>query len=252
MRRSDLDLWLVVGLVLAQWLGAGAPEPLRLGVGLPFVLVAPGYALTAALVATPLPAAERVAYSLGLSLAVAALGGLALHLLGVGLHPATWGALLGGLTLVGCAVGFWRRRGSVTPVPVWAAMMPLRARDLGLVLAALVVSGLAVGLAATGASAQRVGFSQLWLLPADPARDAVRVGVRSQELATTAYRLQLVTDGTVLLDSTGVQLGPGEAWETTVALATGQSGQVEAILYRAEVPDVAYRRVWLRRAEDGG
>jgi len=44
-------------------------------------------------------------------------------------------------------------------------------------------------------------------------------------------------------------LGPDEQWEATVTLPTTQpiSATVEAVLYRLDVPETAYRRVLFRR-----
>src|SRR3954468_21171576 len=98
---------LAIALFLA--LGGGA---VRVLVALPFVLVLPGLALTAALFPTgALDVAERLLFSLGLSLAITALGGLVLQLTPWGLRPASWALLLGLVTLAAGAAAFLRWRG---------------------------------------------------------------------------------------------------------------------------------------------
>src|SRR3972149_42796 len=84
MTRRELDLLLVVAssLVLtAIILAIPSAKPARIILGLPFVLFFPGYALMAALFPRKddIDPIERVALSLGLSIAVVPLIGLALN-----------------------------------------------------------------------------------------------------------------------------------------------------------------------------
>src|SRR3954454_24445758 len=98
-----------IAIALFVALGGGA---VRVLVALPFALVLPGLALTLALFpAGALDGAERLLFSLGLSLAVTALGGLVLHLTPWGLRPASWALLLGAITLAAGVAAFLRRRG---------------------------------------------------------------------------------------------------------------------------------------------
>src|SRR5215216_7668614 len=78
--------------------------------GLPLVLFAPGYAIVAAAFpSSRLGRIERLLFSLGASLAAAALAGLLLHWTALGLRPAAWAVALGNLTLVACLVALIRR-----------------------------------------------------------------------------------------------------------------------------------------------
>src|SRR3972149_2846324 len=84
MTRRDLDVLLIVAcsLVLgAIILAVPSAKAVRIVLGLPFVLFFPGYALVAALFPRKddLDAIERVALSLGLSIAGVPLIGLALN-----------------------------------------------------------------------------------------------------------------------------------------------------------------------------
>src|SRR3990170_4528829 len=84
MNRRELDLVLVTLCSLALLaVVAAMPSlgPLRIILGLPFVLFLPGYALMAALFPRKddVDAIERIAISLGLSIAVVPLIGLALN-----------------------------------------------------------------------------------------------------------------------------------------------------------------------------
>lgn len=255
MRRSWPDLLAVMVLAVA---GAAAalippsPEALRVALTLPLMLLWPGYALTAAVFAArPLNGEERLLFSLALSLVVSVLGGLALHWSPWGLATAAWAGFLAGVTLGAGVVAVRRRR-----------RRPEAARrlSLGLTINHCVLLGLAalatigaLGVATNGATAPpTTGFTQLWLLPADPIdQDALRLGVASMELEATRYRLEVTADSAGVGEWASIELRPGERWEATVALpaALADATRVEAKLYRLADPVTVYRRVSLWRGQ---
>src|SRR5438876_5147113 len=176
MNHRSADIFAVVAITLVAAVLALLVPPdivlIRI-VTLPLVLVLPGYALTSALLpAHSLGAAERLVFSLGLSLIIVILGGLALNWTPFGLNTGSWAVLLGGITLIASAVALVRRRGQNISASAW-----LRVVDVGLNfrqglllgLAAIVVCG-AVAVSYLGAARQPFpGFTQLWILPADGA-----------------------------------------------------------------------------------
>src|SRR3954471_19437230 len=102
-----LILAVVLGDAIAIALFVALGGAVRVLVALPFALVLPGLALTLALFPAGVPdGAERLLFSLGLSLAVTALGGLVLHLTLWGLRPASWTLLLGAITLAAGVAAF--------------------------------------------------------------------------------------------------------------------------------------------------
>jgi uncharacterized membrane protein len=248
-RSFDLVGAAVVAGAAAGLTLLGASHTARTMAALPLVLALPGYALSvAAFPGRALGAAERIAFSFGVSLAVAALGGLLLNWTPWGLQATSWALLLSGVTLGASAVGVLRRRGRPVADPDRPGTEFNRRQGLLLGLAALVVTG-AVGVAHAGATHHRTaGFTQLWILPADRAgQNAVRLGVSNSELEGSTYRLQLVVEDRAVLEWPSLRLGPGGQWETTVVLPTGQAGAgtVDAVLYRLDAPGSAYRRVVL-------
>lgn len=252
MNHRSHDLPIVVALAAVAVAAALLPAPAvaRAAFALPLVLVLPGYALTAAAFrGRALGLAEWVAFSGGLSLAVAALGGFALTWSPAGLQAGSWATLLGGITLAGSAAA-WRRRRREAPPIAPRRVAPGLGQGLLLGLAGLIAAG-ALGLAATGAAQQETaGFSQLWLLAADrAAAPAVRVGLQSGEPAATRYHLVVIAEGEVLGDWPALDLAPGERWETAVALSAERADAVtvEALLYRLDEPARVYRRAQLWR-----
>lgn len=249
MARKRLDLLLVMAAAALALGLAFLPlgdSALRLVFGLPLALLLPGYALTAAafpLRALSLP--EQVLLSLGLSLALAALGGLLLNLTPWGLQAGTWALLLGGATLGAGGLALWRQSRQALALPKRVPLGLSARQGFLLGLAALIALG-ALGLARFGASQQATpGFTQLWILPAEAAGDnTVRLGISSHEAAAARYKLQIKAAGAVVGEWPSIALDPGGRWETTIALPTSRerAGTVEALLYRADDPDTVYRR----------
>jgi uncharacterized membrane protein len=278
MKRNVFDLIICSSLaVMAITLALLAPEigVARAIVGLLLVLFVPGYALVAAAFPSGrLGMIERLLFSVGVSLAAAALAGLLLHWTALGLRPAAWAMVLGNLTLVANLVALIRRwrssripsaytNGLETGALVLESPWPFADRDAksriagmtliesGLLgLAVLLVVG-ALVIARDGAMQQRAtGFTQLWVLPDNAAKeDSVRLGVSNRESGQIGYRLLVTASGTIIGSWPRITLGPDEQWETSVALPTAQpaAATVEAVLYRLDAPETAYRRVLFRR-----
>jgi len=254
MNRKAFDLvscsaLAVVALMLALLMPGNGPA--RALAALPLVLFAPGYALVAAAFPSGrLGTIERLLFSLGASLAVAALIGLLLHWTALGLRPVAWAVALGNLTLVSSLIALVRRRRQPASTTVQRGTGLTLAQAGLLSLAALLVAG-AVVIARDGASQQRAtGFTQLWVLPDSAAqKDSVRLGVSNREPGQIGYRLLVTASGTIIGSWPRITLGPDEQWEAIVALPTAQpiSATVEAVLYRLDAPETAYRRVLFRR-----
>lgn len=116
MRRqlSDLPVVMVIaGLSAVLAMVMPANSIVRLIGALPLVLFLPGYAITAALfLPRSLGIPERLLFSLGLSVSVTALAGLALNLTPWGLQTGTWAIALAGIVVLSGAIA-WRRRRNI-------------------------------------------------------------------------------------------------------------------------------------------
>ena len=77
----------------------------------------------------------------------------------------------------------------------------------------------------------------------------MRLGVNNREPGAIGYRLLVTASGTIIGSWPRITLGPDEQWEATVALPTAQppAATIEAVLYRLDAPETAYRRVLFRR-----
>jgi hypothetical protein len=255
MARRNLDLWLITALAAggaAVHLGP-MPDVVRAVFGLPLVLVCPGYALLCAFFpGRPTGWPERALLTVGLSLAVAILGAVALNASLWGLQTTVWVILFGSVTVLASLIGAVRRRdlnaavidgvsGGALAWPQWVLFG----------IAALLTVG-AVTLARAPRPATKVlGYTLLWLVPDKQDANIVQLGLSSSELSVTQYRLMLTLDGGRTRSEQDITLAPGEKWERRVVLPSGpERGDIEAVLYRVNVPGAGavYRRAVLPRA----
>jgi uncharacterized membrane protein len=245
VRRSSVDLLVVGSLaIVAAAVGAASGDSsnaLRAGLGLPFVLFLPGYALSAALLPDGrMGLVERLALSLGLSVAVAAIGGLLLNLVPSGLTASSWRFLLLGVTLVASGYAFWRRQHDRIPGP-GALVTQISVREAALLSSAALLIGLALGLGATGvnplgrSARADTPFTQLWAIPSQNGQQTVvHLGLHNYEGKRIAYRVTLETDNRVLAEWPQVTLEDGDSWQAQATLPATLSGQeVSANAYRA-------------------
>lgn len=258
MQRQSSDLiavTLVAVLSAALILITTTIPILRLVCALPLVLVLPGYAITAACFPTrSLGLAERLLFSLGLSLVVTALAGLALNGSPWGLQAGSWTCVLLGIVVGASAIAWWRRKRNVSAAIASADGHFKLNFHAGLLLGlSVLVTGAAVGLAKIPAPPNNVsGYTLLWMIPAgDGNANDFRLGVTSDEFATTTYHLQVMAGGRLIFEQPKLQLAPGAAWTTRIGLPSdpASSGSVEAVLYRLDNPSVVYRHVKLQRGE---
>ena len=247
MRNRSLDLALVVLLTCIALL-----LPLRPPVSTPFalllVLYLPGYALTSAVFAyRTLDRPERTLFSMGLSLAITAISGLALHLTGLGIRTEYLSALLGGIALISAAAAWLQRSRIIFNPP------PARARlDLtGIFL--LILSGfiLAIAIAIARTTTPPGGFqgyTLLWIGNGEAGSPGTyQIGIQSQEFTTMGFSLRVAAGGEDLKSISSFQLKPGETLEITEPLPAWVTPQIpiEAQLFRLAEPAEPYRRVVL-------
>ena len=248
-----IAVMVITGLSAILTIFMPATSIVRLLCALPLVFFLPGYSITAALLAPrSLGGAERLLFSLGVSVAVTALSGLALNLTPWGLHTSTWAITLAVIVLVAGAIT-WLRQGPdarLTPMPV-ERRFKLHFRDGIFVGLAVLVTGAAFGLTQLPAAPNGVaGYTSLWMVPANQgSSNDFRLGIESSEFTETRYRLQVSINGQVVQEWPELSLKPGQTWETEISLQSNQigSGSVVADLYKLDDPGTIYRNVKIWR-----
>jgi Protein of unknown function (DUF1616) len=232
-------------------------DPLRVLVALPLLFFLPGYAIAAATFARgriPLP--QMLVLSVGLSLAVLALGALVLNYLPGGIRAGWWALLLFAVVLGACRAAAVRRprrrqasRPSSLPRPSLAQGGMLAGGALAIV-AAIVLAYVPLG------AANAVGYTEMWIRPLHSARAGVEIGVGSGEQEDVPYRLFVKFGDGEPPQGRKFTLAPGET--RAVRLLTEGEPQaakpIEAALFREDQPGSgAYRRVssWIGPGTSG-
>jgi hypothetical protein len=244
---------MLAGVLLLLPLGPGGfGGVVRIVVGLPFVLVLPGYVLSRAVLpgtGAPCSTLQRVCWTLALDVALLVGGALVLNALPTGLTATSWAVLLLVVLPVTGVVAHLRERGpgrsraSLLPVARWHSRSRPTLRGLLIAGGTVVLAGAAIGLAAVSATSQYYpGFSQLWLLPeqAGAAPGSAQLGVYSDEDTTSRFRVEVRPAGEPP-QTWSFSLDPGDSWQQTVEVPTGD--RTEALLYRGDDP-APYRQVW--------
>jgi uncharacterized membrane protein len=271
--EAVVDIAVAVGLTLATTLIvllAPLVEPARIGLSLVFVLVLPGYVLLAALYPRKddLDLAERLALSLGLSIAVVPLIGLALNYSpwGIRLNPIL--AFVTLFIVIAAGVAACRRlmlpSGEARGIPLNLALPKwprLRMADrLLALLLVLTLTGMGVGayfLATSSPDSEE--FTQFYLLGPDGKAEgypttvqtgevfALILGVVNHEGQEASYRIQATIADRPALSLDSLSLANGEKREMPVALIATRKGsnqKVEFVLYKGN-DGAPYRTVYL-------
>ena len=217
-RMRSPDLAIACGLAVAGLLVSIADpgDWLQGAVLAPLVLVAPGYAITAALFPpATIRSLDRVVYSFVFSLSAASLGGLALQLV-LDLDRVAWLALLVLITLAASAVARSRRAAPSSQQIGIARAIRLPSSPLWAItfLAALTITAGAIAVATGGVHEQqsRQRFASLWALPeqTDTGATWIEAGVWNHG-GPARFGLEISGGGEAIY-SRALRLGPNERW----------------------------------------
>jgi len=230
---------------------------LRFILGVPFLLFAPGYALIAALFPRKkqIDTIERIAYSLGFSIATVPLIGLVLNYTpwGVRLYPVLISIAFFVLAMSAIAWYRWYRLPETERFQVtWRVTVPWKAekgidRTLSITLFAVIV--IALGTFLYGILAPGVGekFTEFYILGAEGKAadypkeltlgkaDSVTVGLINREQTTARYKVMVTLDGEKIGETGEVPLNHDEKWEQVVTFTpqkTGAEQKLEFLLFR--------------------
>ena len=234
-------------------------EPLRMLLAAPLTLFLPGYAITAAIFArNRIERSRFLLFSVGLSLAVLALGALVLNYGPGGIRAWSW-ALLLFLVVLGCCRGAALRRPRGAGAPLSWSPPRVSGGQAALVAGGGLAAIAAIVLAFTPlAATNATGFTEMWIQPL-PGDTGIRLGIGSAERDDSSYRL-VVNFGGAREVTRRIELEPGQRQ----VLALGESAAasslvpvpVTATLFKEDgpEPDQPFRQVstWLGPTEDAG
>ncbi len=258
MLGRNLDLAGLAGCAVATAavvLLVPSVEPLRIALGLPFVLFFPGYALVAALFARKddLDLIERIAFSLGLSIVVVPMMALALDFSpwGISLNPTL--ALVTLFSLLVAAMAAYRRRllpadeAFAVTIDVRLLQQPQLRISERLLTLLLILSLLGLGVVAYYAATSRGGserFTEFYVLGAggeaqdyptavDVAGDvALVLGVANHEGTETVYRVEIAVNGQTIDALRGIRLADGERRQETISFSPLEAGAEQKVEFK--------------------
>ncbi len=270
--RMERDLlWInVLGITLIVVIGLFPTSFVRILIGVPFVLFFPGYALVCALFPKnpELDGIERVALSIGLSIAVVPLLGLLLNYTPFGIRQYPVLASLFAFTFLMSVAAMHRRKklnveerfapSFSVNVPRWGEMNRLdKSLTMGLVIG-VVVSG---ALLSSFVAAPKVGerFTQFYVLGSGGKIEryptnltlgengTVILGVINQEFEEVNYSVVVKLDNETIGTVDNVGLMHEEKWEQNFTFTPEEAGdkiKLEFLLFREGVDD-PYRSLQL-------
>jgi uncharacterized membrane protein len=274
MRFRNLDLIIAMFIVMLNIAWTQVPYHLVIvGIllALPLIFFLPGYTITQTLfrrrssentlnvssnliqrpelkIGHPISGTDQLLLSFGLSMAVAVLVGFVLNILPVGLEALSWVLSLGLITLTFAMIAAILRREDIP-----AVAKPLRVfislQDCIFFTLALLVIASVVWFTVGRPLQPQSSFTQLWMLPVNQTNKAcaVSIGVQSFESSDETYRVVVSVNKTQINAWSSIELTPQQKWVQTVPVPSNTAGSlyIEAQLYKADKPDVAYRNVHL-------
>lgn len=261
---NGLSVALIISVILVPY------SLLRIVLGLPFVLFFPGYTLICALFPSnqDLDNVERVALSIGLSLAVVPLVGLALNYTpwGIRLNPIM--ASLFMFTLLLSVLSNYRRsrlpaekkQGMSTSIKIFK-MSTKRELDRLLTVALLVGLVLVGGVAVYLFLAPKTGeqFTEFYLLGSNGQladyptnltlgeNGTVVLGVVNHERESVTYKIVITLDNQTVDTLNNITLANQESWQqncTFTPLKTGENMNLGFTLYKQDM-DTPYHSLQL-------
>lgn len=220
-------------------------QPLRVLLGLPFLILFPGYSLMVALFPkrSDLPMFERMAFSVGMSIALVPLIGLALN---YAWEIRIYNLLTSLATFIAVtsAIGWYRRR----RIPADERMLikfrrPLFSRtnsgkvdrtlSVVLALAIMAIMGIVVYLIVTSRNGER--FTEFYVLGEGGRAEeyptqmlvgeeaGVTLGIVNHEQERMTYKVELTMTASQNTEIGPIELENNERWEQDIMLATGQA-----------------------------
>jgi len=281
--RVPGDLLVVVSGVLFANLFVFVPlfnnAGLRIFLGMVLVLFLPGYALVAALFPgkEEISGAERIVFSIGLSVALVPFIGYALLYTSWGMNTGPLMISISIIVLVLCAVAILRRsrlpEGMAFSVPFMSVYRPFTRSQLRmrsrvesmltvLLFTSVLISAVTVAYVVTNPRQGEV-FTEFYLLGPDgmsggyPTNISVGdsgkviVGVVNQEKRAVDYRLAVLLDGEPLPlqpEEEHISLENSERWERAISFTPDVSGndmKLQFLLYRDTDLSEPYRELYL-------
>lgn len=283
--QLPMDLLLVVGLVLLTNILVLVPvlsgSFLRTDLGILMVLLLPGYALTSAIFPAKkdLEGLERALISLGLSISIIPIMGLALNYTNWGIREIPVLVVLSSFTFLMCVIAYYRRRNlsseiEIFEIPVKASLRSMKAEILekpeSKIDKALTIFLIFSVFAAIGSLAYIIAnpkegepFTEFYVLGINKTAEdyqteyikgetgTVILGIANHENKPMDYTIEIRLENHSLPlqeNQRQISLANNETWEEPVSFTPSQEGKnmkLEFLLFNETEKTVPYRNLYL-------
>jgi uncharacterized membrane protein len=249
--KKDLLLINLLALIEIFVATISTNDILRIVFGFPFLLFCPGYALVSALFPKKddLDTVERIALSIGLSIAIVPLIGLILHFTphGIRLYPILFS--IASLIFL-FSMTAWYRRGKIGEM--FAFSIEIRWKELTkgeraywLVLLLLIfLVGIVTVQIITTPKIEK--FTEFYILGADGTVEYPKnltlgksvdliIGIRNHEAQDVEYRVVILLENETVKTIEGIKLRHEERWEENVSFIpnkVGENSKLEFLLFK--------------------
>lgn len=186
-----------------------------------------------------------------LGIAIVTIGGIVLNFTPWGLQLHSWIVFITGVIVIQLLVALIRRTTEPSTVPstsIHSWHFEMKPMQFVALFLAVTIVGVSIIVARTGVVNQpKTSFSQLWMV-AD-ASNQVNLGIKNEEQEAVSYRLVVQQGSSVIYEYPSLLLQAHETWQGVLEIEESRPTDVpiEAVLYRADEPNQAYRTVslWL-------
>jgi hypothetical protein len=209
----------------------------------PLLVVCPGYSLVRAIEGRHRPdLLELAVTTVALSFATAALGGLVLNTLHLGLTAHTWSALFLIVTLAAAAVAACRRVGADEPDGRFAIQVRATPLLAAVTIAALLAAAAVVAIRSQQAQDRRTTTAALSVVTSNGG-STLRISVVNGDAGARHYQVRLAENGAST--SFPLLLARGERWSGVAHVDPSVVGRLRIELFRATQSTVPLRTVIL-------
>ena len=215
-----------------------------------FVLFAPGYAVTAAVFKDEvLEPPAKIALSIGISLALSAVGGILLYGIGASLTRTSWIVFLVIIILGGSMIAVVQRTNNLS-YQLYYSARKLAFSEVLLLMLSIVMLLSSVYLAREAEQNQEhLPFTEFWMVSQSKDISIVEIGIRNFEKTDMVYAIAIRINGREVENWNTILVLPDQEWSRTYVLPSKVTlnETITAYLYTDEGQINPYRWVQLYR-----
>jgi hypothetical protein len=210
----------------------------RVLVTAPLLLLLTGHVVLRVIGPSRTPLLEHAAYSVGASIAICVTGGFVLYSISL-LTPIGWAAWLLLVNGTALLVSMRRRYEWLIPSVKLPSLPPIQTITIG--VACLITAGAFLLAIHDEAMQREFKYTEVWILPQSRVPGKLLVGIKSGEVETQSFDVEVIADRSVIALWRSIEVAPETIWTHEVTVGSG-AAKAEAKLYRQN-DHTLYRKV---------